>query len=45
MSTSTGGNPERGYHHGNLRAALIATATAILAEEGVTELTLRGAAP
>ena len=44
MSTSTGGSPARGYHHGDLRAALIASATAILAEEGVTELTLRGAA-
>ena len=47
MSTSTGDAYKaagRGYHHGNLRAALIDAATVILAEEGVTGLSLRGAA-
>ena len=44
MSTSDRGNSGRSYHHGNLRAALIASAAAILAEQGAAELTLRGAA-
>ena len=33
-----------GYHHGNLRAALVATATALLEAEGPLGVTLRGAA-
>jgi len=32
------------YHHGNLRAALVATATALLEAEGPLGVTLRGAA-
>jgi len=33
--------PERPYHHGNLRAALLAQAASIVRERGVEELSLR----
>jgi AcrR family transcriptional regulator len=35
---------ERAYHHGNLRAALVAEARGILAREGLAALTLRAVA-
>ena len=35
---------KRPYHHGDLRAALLSTAAEILVEQGVTKLSLRGAA-
>src|SRR5262245_15925640 len=34
----------RGYHHGNLRPALVAAATELLEREGPLGVTLRGAA-
>ncbi|MCC9307264.1 TetR/AcrR family transcriptional regulator [Kitasatospora sp. RB6PN24] len=36
--------PEGSYHHGNLRAALLERAEAVLTESGLTSLTLRGLA-
>ena len=36
------GSKGRGYHHGDLRRALVEAAAAILAEAGVDALTLRG---
>lgn len=45
MSTLNGKNGSgRRYHHGDLRPALLAAAGEILSEEGVTKLSLRGAA-
>ena len=45
LSTSTGKkNSQRPYHHGDLRSALLSAAGEILSEEGVTKLSLRGAA-
>jgi AcrR family transcriptional regulator len=40
--TRVGGR--RGYHHGNLRAALVEAALGLVQREGVEALTLRGAA-
>lgn len=37
-------NTNRPYHHGDLRSALLSAASEILAQEGVTKLSLRGAA-
>ena len=37
-------NSPRPYHHGNLRSALLSVASEILAEQGVTNLSLRGVA-
>lgn len=36
--------PPRAYHHGNLRDALVAASVELLAEEGISGLTLRSAA-
>lgn len=44
MSTSPDEASERRYHHGDLRSAMLAAATEILAQEGVTKLSLRAAA-
>jgi len=42
MSTSAGqARPARPYHHGNLRSALLDEAVRVLAEAGVTNLSLR----
>ena len=38
------GDRRRAYHHGNLRAALVAAATALLEADGPLGVTLRGAA-
>ena len=37
-------NSSRPYHHGDLRSALLSAAREILTEQGVTKLSLRGAA-
>ena len=43
MASESGEARSRGaYHHGDLRAALVAAAAAIIAEEGADALTLRG---
>ena len=45
LSTLDGRNDSgRPYHHGDLRSALLAAAGEVLSEEGVTKLSLRGAA-
>ena len=43
-SVKTEGASERSYHHGALRAALIAAAEAVIAERGVDNFSLREAA-
>ena len=37
-------SPPRAYHHGDLKAALLAAAEAILERDGIQALTLRAAA-
>jgi AcrR family transcriptional regulator len=44
VKSDPGGAEKRRYHHGNLRAALIAAAEAILRERGATGFSLREAA-
>ncbi|MEX0299427.1 MAG: TetR/AcrR family transcriptional regulator [Kordiimonas sp.] len=39
-----GDNPKKNYHHGDLRGALVAAASDILAEDGMEKLSLRGVA-
>ena len=39
MSTSS--SPQRAYHHGDLRSAILAAASEILEKEGLSELSLR----
>ena len=43
-SVKTDAGEERAYHHGDLRAALIAAAEAVIAERGVDNFSLREAA-
>ena len=40
-TVKTEADPERGYHHGALRAALIAAAETVIAERGVDNFSLR----
>ncbi|MEM8597917.1 MAG: helix-turn-helix domain-containing protein, partial [Pseudomonadota bacterium] len=42
--TDTKGRGRRGYHHGNLRAALIEATRALIAEKGVAGVTIADAA-
>ena len=44
ITTAAPGDRRRAYHHGNLRAALVAAATALLEADGPLGVTLRGAA-
>lgn len=44
MNTVSGRKPKRPYHHGDLPAALLAAAEAILESDGIQELTLRAVA-
>ena len=43
-SVKTPAGAERAYHHGDLRAALIEAAEAVIAERGVDNFSLREAA-
>ena len=43
-SVKTDSSPDRAYHHGDLRAALIAAAESVIAERGIDGFSLREAA-
>jgi AcrR family transcriptional regulator len=44
MAAAGKSDPDRPYHHGNLRQAMLAAAERILERDGISGLTLRGAA-